>query len=541
MNQTENRSSALTSNPSYNEHKGIESLIPRPASLNRHDGVFVICPETALVCDENSESAARALNDAMLRVRGFALGSTPVPGRPTVTISINAGDPPHGNEGYRLDVTPARITITASHPAGAFYAVQTLLQLLPAEIFSSCRVDGIEWRVPCVEIEDLPRFAWRGLMLDTARHFFTVSEIKRFLDQMVLHKFNVFHWHLVDDQGWRLEIRKYPRLTEVGSHRAESPAHVEMQGKEGDGMPYHGHYTQDEVRELVRYAQERFVTIVPEIEMPGHAAAAITAYPWLGNEDIPDFRPNVATSWGMKLFTFSPKEETFHFLENVLLEVMELFPSQRIHIGGDEAAKDQWKQSPSAQLIMKEHGLADEEHLQSWFLSRIQTFLHRHGRTMIGWDEIQEGGLAPGAAMMVWRNSKWAKVALEAGNDVVMSPVSHCYFDHYQGPAESEPKALGDYLPLEKVYELDPMTEASSAATGNVLGVQGNLWTEAIPDVNLLDYMAYPRACALAEVAWSPAASRNWEDFNRRLSVHKSRLDLMGVSYRPLSSCPPWK
>ncbi len=532
INKTDNQNEVYVDLP---------SVIPRPERIVWRGGFFRITPETALLADERSQLATRALNEALYPSLGFSLATDIFPGRPFISISTNPDEPGLGDEGYRLEVSPEKITLLASNPAGAFYGVQTLLQLLPAAVFSSTPVFEHEWKVPCAEVEDHPRFAWRGLMLDTARHFFTVEEVKRFIDLMVLHKFNHFHWHLVDDQGWRLEIRRYPKLTEIGAWRDESPLRVEMQGTEGDGIPYGGYYTQAEVREIVRYADERFVTILPEIEMPGHASAAIAAYPWLGNEDIPEFHPKVASSWGAKLYTFSPKDETFEFLENVLAEVMELFPSRRIHIGGDEASKVQWKQSPAAQKIMEQNGIGDEEHLQSWFLRRIETYLQTHGRSMIGWDEIQEGGLSPASAMMVWRNTKWAKVALEAGNDVVMSPVSHCYFDHHQGTVETEPETLGAYLPLEKVYDLDPIVEVTPDARGNVLGVQGNLWTEAISDIKYLDYMAYPRACALAEVAWSSADLRDWEDFNRRLHLHTARLDLKGVAYRPLSPCPPWK
>lgn len=516
-------------------------VIPRPFSMTRREGVFTLSSGTAVVADEQGRLAVQALKNAIHPAFGDASLSSAHEGGPWIAIQADVQDGELGGEGYRLHVAPGRIDVIASTPAGAFYGVQTLLQLLPADVASAAGRSDFECGVPCLEIFDRPQFPWRGLMLDTARHFFTVEEIRRFIDQMVIYKFNVFHWHLVDDQGWRLEIRKYPELTAVGSWRDESPLKSGTQGAVGDGVPYGGFYTQDQVRELVRYAAERFVTILPEIEMPGHASAAIAAYPWLGNEDVPGFSPKVATSWGMKLQTFSPRETTFAFLEDVLVEVMALFPSTMIHIGGDEAAKDQWNQSPSAQEVMKANGIRDAEHLQSWFLRRIQSFLARHGKEMIGWDEIQEGGLAPGATMMVWRDVKWAQLALDAGNDVVMSPMSNCYFDHYQGPVETEPEALGQYLPLEKVYGMNPLVETSPEAAGRVLGVQGNVWTESISSVKYLDYMTYPRACALAEVGWSAPELRDWTDFLHRLNQHVPRLDARQVAFRPISPCLPWK
>ena len=427
------------------------------------------------------------------------------------------------------------MVLAASSPAGWFYAIQTLRQLLPTAIFAATPQVGVEWKVPCCVLEDRPRFAWRGLMLDCARHFFAEEEIKRFLDHMALYKYNTFHWHLVDDQGWRLDIRRYPRLVEVGSVRAETPRAGNR--NEGDGVPYGDYYTQEEVREIVRYAAERHITVIPEIEMPGHSGAAIAAYPELGNFDIPGYQPEVKTRWGVNPYIYAPSETVFEFLRNVLLEVMELFPSRYIHIGGDEAPKEQWRKSAFAQGVMQREGIASEEELQSWFLRRIEDFLSSHGRRLIGWDEIQEGGLSPGAIMMLWRDWKWARAALNAGNQVIMTPASHCYLDYTQGPIETEPEAICGELRLEKVYDLEPIPDGlNPGAETGVMGVQGNVWTEYIRDVAYLDFMTWPRAAALAEVAWSAKEHRCFKSFIARLGHHLEMMRRLGIGYRPLDA-----
>jgi len=438
-----------------------------------------------------------------------------------------------GSEGYRLSSKASGVIIRAATAQGVFYGVQSLRQLLPPEIERLGAGAGPVLTVPALEITDRPRFGWRGAMLDPARRFLSAAETKRFIDTMALHKLNVLHWHLVDDQGWRLEIKKYPKLTEVGAWRTESPLYGNRDV--GNGTPHGGYYTQRQVRDIVAYAAARFITVVPEIELPGHVASAIAAYPHLGNRDVPGFVPGVVTRWGIQPFTYAPSEPVFSFLADVMAEVVDLFPSKFVHIGGDEAIKDQWQQSAFAQRTIKKLGLKDEHELQSWFIRRVEKILSGHGRRLIGWDEIQEGGLSPTATMMVWRDWKWAEFAIARGNDVVMSPTSHCYFDHYQADpkAGTEPEAIGGNNPLENVYALDPMPPGlKPGQEKHVLGVQGNLWGEYLPHARQLEYMAFPRLSALAEVGWSPLERKNWADFRARLEPLLARLALLDVNYR---------
>lgn len=510
------------------------AIIPEPVSLERREGCFHLTAATGVFAEPPGKAAARILREALRPATGFELNDAEQ-NTSGLCLSMEEG---HGKEGYHLRVSSDRVQLRASAEAGWFYAIQTLRQLLPPAIFRSSEVKQAEWTIPGVSVTDSPRFRWRGIMLDTSRHFFPVEDIKRFLDHMALHKFNVFHWHLVDDQGWRLEIRRYPQLVKVGSRRAESPKPGNR--KDGDGMPYGGYYTQDDVREIVRYAAERHITIVPEIEMPGHAGAAIATYPELGNFDIPDYHPEVRTRWGVNPTIYAPSEAVFVFLENVLREVMELFPGEYIHIGGDEAPKEQWLQSGLAREVRKREKLVDEEAMQSWFIRRIETFLNAHHRRLIGWDEISEGGLSSTATMMLWRDWKWAREAVNAGNSVVMSPASHCYLDYSQGPVEMEPEAICGELTLEKTYAFEPVPEGIEPDAGNrILGVQGNVWTEYIRDRDSLDYMTWPRAAALAEVAWSAQKGRDWASFRRRLDVHVQRLEEAGVRFRRLDLAQP--
>ncbi|MBK7338446.1 MAG: beta-N-acetylhexosaminidase [Saprospirales bacterium] len=417
-------------------------------------------------------------------------------------------------EGYRLLVSPQEIRIEFGEPVGAFYALMSLRQL----------ADSLG-NVPCVSIEDEPRFTYRGMHLDVARHFFPVEFIKKYIDQLAAHKMNYFHWHLTEDQGWRIEIKKYPKLQEISAFRKETLiGHYSEQPQRFDGQRYGGYYTQEEIREVVRYAQERFVTIVPEIEMPGHAQAVLAAYPELSCHGNP---VEVATTWGVFEDVLCPKEETFEFLENVLLEVMDLFPGPYIHIGGDECPKVQWKESPFCQELIAREGLKNEEGLQSYFIRRIDQFLSSHGRKLIGWDEILEGGLSPNATVMSWRGTEGGIAAARAGHDAIMAPTSHCYFDYYQSRRPSEPVAIGGFTPLEKVYSFEPLpAELSPEEARHILGAQGNVWTEYIATPEQVEYMAFPRAFALAEVLWSPTEVRNYESFLDRLSIHLPKLNL---------------
>jgi hexosaminidase len=432
-------------------------------------------------------------------------------------------------EGYRLTVTSQGITLASAGPAGVFYGLQTLRQLLPPP-----SPDGSAgprpWFIPAVDIEDRPRFRWRGLHLDVGRHFQPAGFIKRYIDLLAAAKLNTFHWHLTEDQGWRIEIERYPRLTEVGAWRKESVLRRNLRPYVGDGVPHGGFYTQDEIREVVAHAASRFVTVVPEIEMPGHSLAALAAYPELACTPGPF---EVGTTWGVFEDIYCPKEETFTFLEGVLDEVLALFPSVFIHVGGDEAPKARWKASAVAQGVIRREGLKDEHELQSWFIQRMERYLAARGRRLIGWDEILEGGLPEGATVMSWRGTSGGIAAAEAGHDVVMTPTSHLYFDYYQGNPAGEPLAIGGDLPLEKVYAFEPVPpELDSTAARHVLGAQGNVWTEYLKTPAAVEYMAWPRALALAEVTWSARPRRDWDDFVRRLPTSLAWLRAWGVEYR---------
>ncbi len=514
------------------------ALVPMPASLERGDGAFTLDAATrVIVADRSLTRTATLLAERLRRSTGLPLpvaeGDGDGDAAGAITLALD-GPSTLGPEGYALTVTPERVVARAAHPAGVFYATQTLRQLLPPEVESRVRVDSLAWRVPAVRITDRPRFAWRGLHLDEGRHFHGKVFVKRFLDQMALHKFNRFHWHLTEDQGWRIEIKKYPKLTSVGARRDETPIFHDRWV--GDGRPYGPYFhTQDDIREIVAYAAERFITIVPEIEMPGHAQAAIAAYPWLGNTGEP---VGVRCRWGISKHVYNVDDRTFGFLEDVLAEVIALFPGDYVHVGGDECPKDQWKASESAQQRMRDEGLADEHELQSWFIRRIERFLNARGRRLIGWDEILEGGLAPNATVMSWRGTKGGIAAARAGHDVVMSPNSHCYFDHYQSrDTANEPPAIGGYTPLAKVYGYEPIPDALTPEQAkHVLGAQANHWTEYIPHAWQVEYMAWPRGCALAEVVWSPKAARDFDAFRARLVPHLRRLDALVVRYRPLGN-----
>lgn len=443
-----------------------------------------------------------------------------------IILSINAELTPQGDEGYSLSAAANKIHIKALQPAGIFYGLQTLRQLIQTNN------DGTKI-IPAVKIQDSPRFAWRGLMLDVGRHFYSVEFVKRFIDLLALHKMNTFHWHLTEDQGWRIEIKKYPRLTEIGSQRAES----EQPGGDRnhfDGQPHDGFYTQTEIKEVVAYAASRFITVIPEIELPGHSLGALASYPELGCTGGPY---EVQTSWGIKKDVYcAGNEQVYQFLEDVLSEVLKLFPSQVIHIGGDEVPKDRWRDCPKCQATIRKEGLKDEDELQSYFIKRIEKFLNAQGRQLIGWDEILEGGLAPNAMVMSWRGIEGGIQAAAAGHDVVMSPTSHCYFDYYQSKNADEPGGPfweGAYLPLETVYAYEPIpADLASEKAKHILGAQGNIWTEFIATEDHLEYMALPRGTALAEVVWSQPEQRDYQDFLQRLEKFLPQLQKLDVKYR---------
>jgi hexosaminidase len=426
-------------------------------------------------------------------------------------------------EGYKLTVSPEKMELSASAPQGIFYGIQTIKQLIVQQ------PEG-KISVPAQKIEDFPRFVWRGMHLDVSRHFMPKEFIKEYIDYMAFLKMNVFHWHLVDDQGWRIEIKQYPELTATGAWRNETLiGHYSDEPRKYDGKRYGGYYTQEDIREIVAYAASRFITIVPEIEIPGHSQAAIAAYPELGcTEDSVEVR----TIWGISPYIYNVDESTFTFLENVLSEVIGLFPSRYIHIGGDEALKDQWKASRKVQKRMEELGIADEQELQSYFIGRIEEFLLENGRNIIGWDEILEGGLAPTAAVMSWRGTEGGIEAAENGHYVVMTPTDYCYFDYYQSQADDEPLAIGGFLPVEKVYSYDPVPAGLPADKQQYIsGVQGNVWTEYMETPEQVEYMIFPRIFAMAEIQWTPSENKDYSGFVERLNAFEPFLQDNNINY----------
>lgn len=424
---------------------------------------------------------------------------------------------------YEISVNEKGAAIRATQSVGLFYGVQTLIQLLPPH--------GEQLDLPYVGIKDYPRFQYRGMHLDVSRHFFSVRQIKKYIDLLAHHKMNRFHWHLTDDQGWRIAIKKYPKLQEVASHRNETLiGHYNSKPQKYDGKSYGGFYTQDEIKEVVKYAAARFVTIVPEIEMPGHALAALSAYPQLGCTGGPY---QAATKWGVFDDVFcAGKEETFEFLQSVLDEVMALFPGQYIHVGGDECPKERWKKCPNCQARIKKEGLKDEHQLQSYFIQRIEKYVNSKGKRIIGWDEILEGGLAPNATVMSWRGEAGGIAAAKQQHEVIMTPENWCYLDHYQAEPKNEPLAIGGMTTVEEVYSYEPLpTQLSSEEQKFIMGAQVNLWTEYISSDAQLEYMAYPRAWAFAEVAWTQKEKRNFADFKKRMSLHLKTMDHWKVNY----------
>jgi len=511
------------------------ALIPQPTELIPEKGVFKINAETKILIgtdNEETKKTGELLSEIIFRACGLQLPVVVMPGvdRQVNTIGFfqeTGGS--LGKEGYRMTVDKKMVAIQAANAQGHFYAFQTLLQLLPTQIYSNQNTFSGNLSIPCCSITDIPRFAYRGLHLDVCRHFFPVADVKKYIDLLALHKMNTFHWHLTDDQGWRIEIKKYPLLKERGSKRKETMAGA-YDNHQFDGIPYEGFFSQEEIREVVKYAQERFITVIPEIEMPGHALAALASYPELAC--LPGTY-EVATQWGVFDDVFCPTERTFQFLEDVLTEVAALFPGTYIHIGGDECPKTRWKTSEFCQQLMKQEGLKDEHELQSYFIFRIEKFLATKGKKIIGWDEILEGGLAPEATVMSWRGTQGGIAAARQGHDVIMTPGSHCYFDHYQSDPSTEPLAIGGYTTIKKVYAYEPVPfdSLTGAEQKHIIGAQANLWSEYLPDFKQVEYMAYPRACALSEVLWSPRENRSWNDFASRLLVHFERLDALGVNY----------
>ena len=510
----------------------LSGLLPLPRNVVGEGHRVPLSPEASIVADQLFLSQAELLAERLRKGTGwewpvFALN---VRGKGP-SIVFRSSQEVGGPEGYRLETSDREISIAASHPAGAFYAGQTLLQLLPSAIFNDSPAPDANWTLSAVVIEDWPEFRWRGVMLDSVRHFQPVSWVKKFIELLAQHKINVLHWHLTDDQGWRIEIRKYPLLTGVGARRTETlRGHLSQKGG-GDGIPVEGFYSQDEIREVVAFAQARNINILPEIEMPGHARAAVAAYPHLGCSSEP---VAVAIEWGIHPYLFNVRPETLDFLKNVLYEVTRLFPFEYVHVGGDEAVKTQWKNDPDTQACMKELGLADENALQSWFVTQMAEFLRTRGKKLVGWDEILEGGVVEGAVVMSWRGGQGAIEAANLGQEAVMCTKDAFYFDYGQSEDPlCEPLHIGGCNSLRKVYETNPVpAEISDARAGCVVGVQGQLWTEYMPTTSRLEYMAFPRVCALSEVGWSDPRAKQFGDFLGRLSRHLRRLDCQDVRYR---------
>jgi len=514
------------------------AVIPQPVKLTPRAGHYVITARTVIWTDAPSAAIGRQLARYLEPATGYSFVVRSGGKAPSGAIVLRR-DPALrrlGAEGYALEVRAAGITARAAEAAGLFYAVQTIRQLLPPEIFREAPVARVAWRIPGLSIEDQPRYTWRGAHLDVGRHFMPKEFVKKYIDLLALHKLNTFHWHLTEDQGWRLEIRKYPRLTEVGAWRTES-----LIGRQGgqrdttqwkfDGERHGGFYTQDDAREVVAYAQARFITVVPEIEMPGHALAAIAAYPELGLAREP---LEVGKRWGVYSDILNAEPGTIAFMQDVLGEVLDIFPGPYIHIGGDEADKAKWKVDPRIAARIRELNLADEHELQSWFIRQMDAFLTSRGRRLVGWDEILEGGLAPNATVMSWRGIEGGIAAARAGHDVVMAPNSHTYLDHYQSrDADREPIAIGGFLPLDRVYAFDPMPpDLEPQFAKHVLGGQAQLWTEYMKDPKKVEYMAFPRLTALAEAVWTPAARKDYASYRSRLEVHLARLTALDVNFR---------
>jgi hexosaminidase len=508
-------------------------VIPSPVRVAPGQGVFAVRAGTRISTSRDPQTTriAHYFADLLQQTRGARLDVVErVDSSPPDRAIVFRLDP-HGAasnpESYEIDVSPRRIILSASDARGLFYAAVTLWQLCTSDTERSGSID-----VPAMQLSDSPRFGWRGLLLDSARHYQSPEFIMQFIDWMALHKLNVLHWHLTDDQGWRLEIKKYPLLTEVGAWRVPAGAAATADIDPGTGRPrlYGGFYSQETVRRIVAHAAARNVTIVPEIDMPGHASAAIVAYPRLGATDHPP--RSVPADWGVYTNLYNIEEPTFAFLQDVLDEVMALFPGEYIHVGGDEAVKDQWKASARVQARMRELGISDEEALQSYFIQRIEKHLTAHGRRLIGWDEILEGGLAPHATVMSWRGIDGAVSAASAGHDAVLSPWPTLYFDNRQGAGPTEPPGRGRVVPLEEVYRFDPLPAAVAAdQRRHILGLQGNVWTEHIRTEDRVAYMTFPRAAAVAEIGWSAPESRDWPAFLQRLPAEFGRYRALGIRY----------
>jgi len=511
---------------------GSVNIVPIPMQVTEGKGVFTIQKGTRILVDETNgtmevaELLAKKINISSGINVEISSYNAAFPKNNTIVFTTLGAAVALGKEGYSIEITEANVFIQSVSSQGFFYGLQSLLQLLPPDIEK--QNTGLKsYSLPVVGIKDMPRFGYRGMHLDVGRHMFTVEFIKKYIDLMAMYKINTFHWHLTEDQGWRIEIKKYPLLTQKGSIRKGTQI---GRTDESDTIAYGGFYTQAEAREIVAYAASKYITVIPEIEMPGHSIAALTAYPGLSCTGGPF---EVRTKWGVADdILCAGNDSVFTFMQDVLTEIMDIFPSTYIHIGGDEAPKVRWEACPKCQARIKTEGLMNEAELQSYFIKRIEKFLISNNRSLIGWDEILEGGLAPEATVMVWHGIQAAIDAATQSHDAIMTLVDYCYFDYYQGDPASEPEAIGGYLTLKTVYSYNPITPAlSPEQSRHIIGVQGNVWTEYIKTSDYVEYMAFPRAIALAEIAWSQQVRRNWDDFINRMDNQFPRLDNLGVKY----------
>ena len=501
------------------------SLVPWPAALREHPGPgYRITADTRIEAAPAASGVAGLLAETLRTATGFPLPVVASGGQIRLLLDPS-GEPA---EAYRLQTGPARAELSAASPHGLFHAVQTLLQLLPPAVFAGMATPGGDWTLPAVTITDRPRFAWRDVMLDVSRHFMPIGFVRRIVDVMAMHKMNRLHWHLTDDQGWRVEIKRRPRLTEVGAWRRRTQlGHKQDRPTRYDDQPHGGFYTQEDIRALVAYAAERHVTVVPEIDMPGHMQAALAAYPELGSGEPAE----VLDRWRITERVLHPNHATVAFMQDVLEEVLDLFPGPFVHIGGDECPKTEWRHSPAAQAFMRAEGIADEDGLQSWFIARIARFLQDRGRVVIGWDEILEGGLAEGAVVMCWRGMAGGIAAAKAGHDVIMTPQERVYLDYYQVDDHAgEPLAIRGTTTLRTCRDFEPVPpELTDAEAAHVIGTGAKLWTEYVPTPGHASYMLLPRMCAVAEVAWTPHDACTYADFRRRMTVHAERIAALGL------------
>lgn len=510
----------------------IVPIIPKPASISSLPGFFQINQKTSIIMGSTgAQKDISFFSSLLLSLSGQRCEPAPIPTNHSNYIGFRqaAWGPQVSPEKYELLITPDSIIISAQAGKGFFNGMMSLVQIAASNTTKDKNTQTTSVKIPCLKITDEPAFTWRGMHLDVSRHFFDIDFVKKYLDLMALYKMNTFHWHLTDDQGWRIEIKKYPELTKTGAWRSGTMI-GKYSDKKYDTLHYGGYYTQQQISEIVDYAAKRQITIVPEIEMPGHSVAAIAAYPFLS---CTGKKIEVAKGWGVFDDVYCTKDSTFNFLQDVLTEVMELFPGKYIHIGGDECPKERWKNCKTCQARIKSEGLKDEHELQSYFITRIEKFVNSKGKQIIGWDEILEGGLAPNASVMSWRGTKGGIAAAKQKHPVVMTPGKPCYFDHYQSKnKDAEPLAIGGYNPVDSVYNYAPIpSELSAEENSYILGAQGNVWTEYIVSTNQVEYMAVSRMIALSEAVWTQKKNKNLRDFKTRFETHTAMLDLLHVNY----------